>query len=81
MSGVFTSRGIQVVIPSRGLTLAIDDHGKVTGNVTLHVRVDVCPTWVQLALRHLDDAKAKKASRVSAWAGTNESHKAVGLAV
>jgi hypothetical protein len=79
MSGVFITRGMRVTIPSGGLTLAIGNHRKVTGNVTIHVRFDVCPTWVQLALRHLDDAKAKKALRVAAWAGADEDQKAATL--
>jgi hypothetical protein len=79
MSGVFISRGMTVAIPPGGLTLAIGDNGNVTGNLTLHVRFDVCPTWVQLALRHLDDANAKKALRVAAWAGAEEEYKAAAL--
>ena len=58
-----------------GLKIALDSHGKVTGNLTPHVRFDVGPTWVQLALRHLGDAKAKKDLRVAAWLGMGEIQK------
>jgi hypothetical protein len=79
MSGVFISRGMTVAVPPGALTLTVGDDGKVTGNLVLHVRFDVCPTWIELALRHLDDAKAKQASREAAWSGTNEDQKAAAL--
>ena len=79
MTGVFISRGMTVTVPAGGLTLGIGDHGNVTGHLTLHVRFDVCPTWSELALRHLEDAKAKRAAREAAWAGSNEEHKAATL--
>jgi hypothetical protein len=79
MTDVFISRGMTVAVPAGGLTLGMDDHGNVTGNLTLHVRFDVCPTWSELALRHLEDAKAKRAAREAAWAGSNEEHKAATL--
>jgi hypothetical protein len=79
MSGVFISRGMIVAVPPGGLTLTVGDHGKVEANLILHVRFDVCPTWVELALRHLEDAKAKEALRVSAWSGKDEDQKAATL--
>jgi len=75
MVGVFISKGMAISIPAGGLKIAIDNQGKVTGHLTPHVRFDVRPTWVQLALRHLDDAKAKKDLRVAAWSGADESQK------
>lgn len=68
-----------VAIPAGGLTIGIGDDGNFTGNLTLHVRFDVCPTWVELSLRHLEDAKIKRADREAAWAGTNENLKASAL--
>lgn len=65
-----------VAIPAGGLTIGIGDDGNLTGNLTLHVRFDVCPTWVELSLRHLEEAKAKRADREAAWVGTNEELKA-----
>jgi len=79
MSGIFISRGMTIAVPPGGLTLAIGDDGKVKGNLTLHVRFDVCPTWAELAVRHLEDAKAKKALREAAWAGVEEDQKAAAL--
>src|SRR5262245_1253846 len=72
MVGIFISRGMTVAVPFGGLDLR-------TGNLALHVRFDVCPTWSELALRQLEDAKAKRAAREAAWAGSNEEHKAATL--
>lgn len=76
MAGIFISRGMTVAIPAGGLAIGIGDDGSFTGNLTLHVRFDVCPTWVELSLRHLEEAKAKRADREAAWVGANENLKA-----
>lgn len=79
MTGIFISRGMTVAVPPGGLTIGISADGNATGNLTLHVRFDVCPTWTELALRHLNDAKVRMKTREVAWAGTNENEKAATL--
>ncbi|MBZ5524318.1 MAG: hypothetical protein LAP21_18940 [Acidobacteriia bacterium] len=79
MAGIFISRGMTIAVPPGGLTIGIGANGNPTGNLILHVRFDVCPTWTELALRHLDDAKARRTAREIAWAGTNEEEKAASL--
>jgi hypothetical protein len=73
--GIFVSRGMTISIPPGGLTLGPG----AAGSVTVHVRFDVCPTWTELALRHLQNAKEKRAAREIAWAGTNADEKAAAL--
>lgn len=68
-----------VAIPAGGLTIGIGEDGKVTSSLTLHVRFDVCPKWIELALRHRADANEKRIARAAAWAGTNEEFKAATL--
>jgi hypothetical protein len=79
MAGIFISRGMTVAVPAGGLTIGVGADGKTTGNLVLHVRFDVCPTWIELALRHRDDAKARRAARDIAWTGPNEEEKAATL--
>jgi hypothetical protein len=79
MSGVFISRGMTVAIPPGGLTLGVGSEGQVEGNLIIHVRFDVCPTWVELALRHLEDAKSKQEQRIVVWTGEDEDQKAAML--
>jgi hypothetical protein len=79
MAGVFISRGMAVAVPAGGLTISIGDDGNFTSSLILHVGFDVCPTWTELALRHLEDAKTKRAAREAAWAGTIEEQKAASL--
>jgi hypothetical protein len=79
MSGVFISRGMTIAVPPGAFSLTVGADAKAQGNIVLHVRFDVCPTWVELALQHLDDAKAKQALRMSAWAGKDEDQKAAAL--
>src|SRR5205807_10159305 len=68
-----------VAVPPRGLTIGIGANGSSTSNVMVNVRFDVCATWTDLALRHLDDAKARRTAREIPWAGTNEEDKAASL--
>jgi len=79
MAGIFISRGMAITVPAGGLTISIGADGKSAANMTLHVRFDVCPTWTEIALRHLDDAREKRGDRQTAWAGTNEEQKAASL--
>ena len=79
MAGVFISRGMTVAIPDGGLVISFGKEGKPTGSVTLHVHFDVCPTWLELALRHLEDAKEKQSARMVAWKTTDENSKAMTL--
>jgi hypothetical protein len=40
---------------------------------------DACPTWLDLAVRHLSDAKVARDARISAWRDTDERSKAGAL--
>src|SRR5882672_1132602 len=79
MAGIFIKRGMTVAVPPGGLTIAVGVDGKTTANLVLHVRFDVCPTWIKLALQHLEDAKARRAARDIAWTGANRDEKAATL--
>lgn len=56
-----------VAIPAGGLTLSMGDDGKLHGGLTIHVHYDVCPTWLELASRHLSDAEERRSARIQAW--------------
>lgn len=73
MAGVFVTRGMTFVIPPGGLSLSIGDNGKISGGqlTSYHVQFDVCPTWVELSLRHLNVAIEARANRQAAWASTD----------
>jgi hypothetical protein len=79
MGGIFVSREMTVAVPIGGLKLGIGADGNVPGNLILHVQFDVCPTWTELSLRHLEEAKTNRAAREAAWAGTDEAQKAATL--
>jgi hypothetical protein len=78
MPGIFISRGMQIAIPSFSLRLR-DDGELESDPITLHVRFDVCPTWIQVAKRYLDDAQRAKTRRDEAWSGSDEDAKARAL--
>lgn len=80
MAGIYITRGMSVSIPS--FSIHIREDGEIEGDpITLHVRFDVCPSWIQIAKRHLDAAQAAKISREIAWHGTDENAKAQSLEV
>lgn len=78
MSGIFISRGMSITIPS--FSIRIRDDGELEGDpITLHVRFDVCPTWIEVAKRHLDNALNAKDRRNEVWSGKDEDAKAKAL--
>lgn len=78
MPGIFLSRGMSITIPS--FSIRIGDDGKFEGDpITLHVRFDVCPTWIQVGKRHLESALLAKDRRNDVWNGTDEDAKARAL--
>lgn len=66
MAGVFITRGMTVAIPAGGLRISLGAEAPEP-TVTLHVHFDVCPTWCELAIRHLEAAKAAAEARKIAW--------------
>jgi hypothetical protein len=72
MSGVYLKQGMTVGVRPGGMTLSVGADGKVTIDLTLGVHFDVCPTWLDLATRHLADANQRRIERDSAWASTDE---------
>jgi hypothetical protein len=80
MTGVFVSKGMSVVVPAGGLVLSFDNKGKLSGgSATIHVHFEVCPTWLGLALGHLETAKASQTARALAWEGADENAKGATL--
>lgn len=78
MPGIFISRGMSITIPS--FSIHIGEDGQLDGDpITLHVRFDVCPTWIQVAKRHLDVALCAKDHRNEIWSEQDEDAKAKAL--
>jgi len=78
MPGIFISRGMSITIPR--FSIRIRDDGQLEGDpITLHVRFDVCPTWIQVAKRHLESSLLAKDRRNEVWNGTDEDAKARAL--
>lgn len=76
MAGIFITHGMTVAIPEGGLAIRIDSDDKSTANLKVYVRYDVCPTWCELALRHLVEARSRRDDRIAAWTGAYDDHKA-----
>lgn len=70
--GIFISRGMRVTVPPGGLVLSLT---RPVPPLVVHVHFDVCPSWCELALQHLANAKQREIERRLAWAGTDEQAK------
>lgn len=78
MPGIFISRGMSITIPK--FSIRIREDGQLDGApITLHVRFDVCPTWIQVAKRHLEAALLARDHRNEIWSGKDEDAKARSL--
>jgi hypothetical protein len=77
MAGVFVTKGMTFAVPAGGLTISLDV--PTGGTMSIEVHFDVGPTWLEIALHHLEDAKLKQALRVEAWKGQDDEAKAAAL--
>jgi hypothetical protein len=66
-------------MPAVGVAISLDESVREAADSTAHVRFDVCPTWLELAIRHLSDAQVAQVARVTAWRGADENSKAGAL--
>ena len=65
--------------PAVGLAISRGENARPATDLTAHLRFDVCPTWLELAIRHLSDAQVAQVARVAAWKGADENSKAGAL--
>lgn len=78
MPGIYIARGMTLSLSSFSIRTR-DDGGIEVDPITLHVRFDVCPSWIQIAKRHLDAAVVARETRRAVWAGTDENAKSEAL--
>lgn len=68
IGGVFITKGMTVGIPAGGLTIGVDEEGKLSADpVNLHVHFDVCPSWLDLAFKHVLESEERNAEVIAAW--------------
>ena len=75
MSGVSTPRAVPVAIPAGDLVVAIGQDAEPASSLTSHAHFDVCPTWLELAVRHLSDAQVAQDARIATWKDADEHSK------
>jgi hypothetical protein len=66
VGGVFITRGMTVGIPAWGIS--INDKNELDSDpIKLHVHFDVCPSWLELAFKHLLKAEERSTEVIGAW--------------
>ena len=75
MTGVSTPRVVTVGIPAGGLHVAIGQNAEPANGSIAHAHFDVCPTWLELAVRHLSDAQVAQDARSETWKNADEHSK------
>ena len=75
MSTLSSSRATAVATSSGDLIPSAGEHGKSTSSWPAHGHFDACPTWLELAIRHLSDAQVGQVSRDIAGSGTDNNAK------
>lgn len=62
MAGIYITKGMTLALPK--FSISIRGDGTVEAEpVVLHVRYDVCPTWMKLTVRHLEVAVGARTRR------------------
>ena len=78
MPGIYITRGMTISIPS--FSIRFREDGEIEGDpISLEVRFDVCPTWIQIANRHLKNALTAQIERQRVWATDDENAKGQAL--
>ena len=75
MSAVSTPRAVTVAIPAGGLVVSIENAEPAGSLASSPVHFNACPTWLELAIRHLSDAQVAQAARIETWKDTDEHSK------
>ena len=75
MSRVSSSRAVTVDTPAGALLVAIGQDAEPASSPTSHVHFDVCPTWLELAIRHLSDAQVAQGARIETCKDADEHSK------
>jgi hypothetical protein len=75
MSRVSSSRAVTVEIPADALVVAIGQDAEPASGTASHAHFDICPTWLELAIRHLSDAQVAQGARIESWKDADEHSK------
>ena len=79
MSSVSTPRAVTDAIPTGGSVVAIGQDAEPASSANSHAHFDACPTWLELAVRHLSDAQVAQAARSETWKDADEYSRAGAL--
>jgi hypothetical protein len=72
MSSAFVSRAMPDASPAGGVVIAMAENFRTASSQPRHRHFDICPVWLELAVRHLSDAQVARRARIAAWQGTDE---------
>lgn len=64
-----------VGIPADVLDVAIGQDAEASSSLASPAHFDVCPTWLELAVRHLSDAQVAQDARIETWKNAEEHSK------
>ena len=67
MASVSTPRADTGAIRAGDLVVATGQDADAASSTTSPVHFDACPTWLELAVRHLSDAQVARDARIAAW--------------
>jgi hypothetical protein len=79
VNGVSIYREMTAGMSAGRLATPLGEAAKPTPDLASYVHFDVCPTWLELAIRHLSDAQVAQGARAEAWKGADENAKAGAL--
>jgi len=59
-------------MPAGDLVVAVGEDSEPANSPNSRVHFDFCPTWLELAIRHLSDAQVAQGARIETWKDADE---------
>jgi hypothetical protein len=75
MGSVSAPQAETVAVRAGGLVVAMVQDAEPASSPTSQAHFDACPTWMELAVRHLSDAQVARNARIAAWRDADERSK------
>jgi hypothetical protein len=75
--GIFITRGMRISVAN--FTISMSENGEMSTDLQLHLSLDMCPYWLNIAARHVSEAQECHRRVLEAWRGPDGEPRAIAI--